>query len=65
VTGYFVRAQHGGQWQSVEIDRLTDEELRVFLAGRPPEDLVQWVVGLVGWIRENVSEAPPVREERP
>jgi hypothetical protein len=58
MTGIGVRAQHAGRWQSVDIDTLTEEELRTFLAGRDASELMDWIVGLVGWIRDNVHEAP-------
>lgn len=59
MTGFFVRAQHEGQWQSVEIEALTDEELQAFLAGRSASELARWVVGLAGWIRDHVQEEAP------
>jgi hypothetical protein len=55
MTRIFVRVERGGHWETVEIDQLSDDEVRAFLAGRTEAELVRWVVGLVGWIREHVE----------
>jgi hypothetical protein len=59
MTGIVVRRQHEGQWQSVDIDALTEDELWAFLAGRDASELMGWIAGLVGWIRDNVHEEAP------
>jgi hypothetical protein len=57
MTGFFVRVERDAQWETVEIDQLGEEELRRFLAGRTEAELVRWIVGLVGWIRDHVEES--------
>jgi hypothetical protein len=56
MTGFFVRVERDEHWESVEIDQLSDAEVQRFLAGRTEAELVRWIVGLVGWIRDHVQE---------
>ncbi len=55
MTGIYVRAQRDRKWQNVEVEELTDEELREFFAGRKEAELTRWCCVLAGWIRDNAA----------
>lgn len=52
-TGLFVRAEIGGAYENVEIETLSDDELRAFFADRGAEELRLWLVNVVGMIRDS------------
>ena len=56
MTGAYVRVQRNGEWQNLEIDELTDQELTTFLKEQTPDRVIVWAVFLAGWIRDNVKE---------
>jgi hypothetical protein len=59
MTGIFVRVERQGHWENVELDQCSEAEIRQVLEARTGEELVRWIVTLVGWIRDNVqAEAP-------
>jgi hypothetical protein len=62
MTGYFIRVQRDGDWQNIEIDQLTDEELGVFFATKRGVEDSQWAIALAKWIRDNVKEGPAQKE---
>jgi hypothetical protein len=59
MTGIFVRVERQGDWESIELEQCTAEEIRQTLQGRPRLELVEWIVGVAGWIRDHVQEGPP------
>ena len=52
MTGAYLRAQRNGHWTNVEIEHLTDEELRDKFLHRPAEELVNWMAMLCAKIRQ-------------
>jgi hypothetical protein len=57
ITGYYVRAERAGRYQSLDIACLTKEELHEFLIGQGEERAIMWVQALVGWIQCNTQPA--------
>lgn len=56
MTNIFIRVYRDGQWQSVEFDQLTDQELKDYAASQPKDSGWAWAIALAQWIRENVKE---------
>lgn len=52
MTGAFLRAKRNGRWENVEVEYLTDEELRDKFLHRPAEELVNWMSMLCAKIRQ-------------
>ena len=52
MTGAYLRAQRNGHWTNVEVEHLTDEELRDKFLHRPAEELVNWMAMLCAKIRQ-------------
>lgn len=52
MTGAYLRAQRNGSWGNVEVEHLTDDELRDKFLHRPPEELVNWMAMLCEKIRQ-------------
>ncbi|MER2511439.1 MAG: hypothetical protein ABTQ25_03295 [Nitrosomonas ureae] len=52
MTGAYLRAQRNGHWANVEVEHLTDEELRDKFLHRPAEELVNWMAMLCAKIRQ-------------
>jgi hypothetical protein len=52
MTGAYLRAIRNGKWDNVEVEHLTDEELRDKFLTRPPEELVNWMAMLCAKLRE-------------
>ena len=52
MTGAYLRAIRNGKWDNVEVEHLTDEELRDKFSTRPPEELVNWISMLCAKIRQ-------------
>lgn len=59
-TGFYVRVQRDGKWQNVELDALTDEELRAFFGDQSGDRCRTWAIALAAWIRDHVVS--PERE---
>ena len=57
MTGYYVRVQRGGRFQSLEITELTPEEFDRLAEASPPEAGWMWAKALAKWIHQNVCEA--------
>ncbi len=55
MTGAFVRIQRCGEWKSIEIDQLSDTELREFSESQPDKGWM-WARFLASWIRDNIKE---------
>jgi hypothetical protein len=56
MTGAYVRIKRDGKFQPIEIDQLTEAEIREFLKGRDHEFVQKWVIFLVDWIQRCVGE---------
>lgn len=55
MTEAYVRINRDGKWQSIEIEKLTDQELEEFEKSQP-DDGWKWARYLARWIRDNVKE---------
>jgi hypothetical protein len=55
MTGAYIRIQRDGRWQNIEIDQLTDAELKE-MELRFPDRGWWWAKFLAAWIRDNVRE---------
>jgi hypothetical protein len=60
MTGIYVRVRRDDQWQSVEIDRLTDAELDAFVLDVMGDGhawtLADLLKGLAKWVRDHVQD---------
>jgi hypothetical protein len=52
MTGAYLRAIRNGKWDNVEVEHLTEQELRDKFLTRPPLELVNWIHMLCNKIRE-------------
>jgi hypothetical protein len=52
MTGAYLRALRNGKWDNVEVEHLTEEELKSKFLTRPPEELVNWMSMLCAKLRE-------------
>jgi hypothetical protein len=52
MTGAYLRAIRNGKWDNVEVEHLTEQELRDKFLTRPPLELVNWIYMLCNKIRE-------------
>jgi hypothetical protein len=52
MTGAYLRAIRDGKWDNVEVEHLTEQELRDKFLTRPPLELVNWIHMLCNKIRE-------------
>lgn len=52
MTGTYLRVNRNGHWTNVEVEHLTNEELRDKFLHRPPEELVNWMSMLCEKIRQ-------------
>jgi hypothetical protein len=43
MTGAYVRVERDGEWKNVEVEHLTEEELKEKFLTRSPEELVSWL----------------------
>lgn len=61
MTGFFIRYQDDkGQWRSVEIEKLTDQELIDWSLGLTQAQAKAWLLSMVRWIGQNVKEKEPI-----
>jgi hypothetical protein len=66
MTGFMIRIQRDGHWQTIDVDCLTDAELEGWAeTGRENNPLSGWIWAkeLARWIRENVREPAPTPNE--
>ena len=64
MTGIYVRICGDEKWQNLEVERLTDQELKDFFARGDLEQLRSWLLSVIAWIRDNVqAEEIPEAEE--
>lgn len=43
MTGAYLRVERDGEWQNVEVEHLTEDELKAKFLTRSPEELVSWL----------------------
>lgn len=43
MTGAYLRVERDGKWQNVEVEHLTEEELKAKFLTRTPDELVSWL----------------------
>lgn len=52
MTGAYLRALRDGKWCNIEVEHLTDEEIKDKFINRSPEELVNWMIMLCKKIRQ-------------
>jgi hypothetical protein len=58
MTGLFIRIERAGRFVNLEIEDLSDEELRAFAQSQPVERGWAWAITLAAWIRDHVASEP-------
>lgn len=43
MTGAYLRVERDGEWHNIEVEHLTEEELKAKFLTRSPEELVGWL----------------------
>jgi len=51
MTGAYLRAKRGDKFENIEVEYLTEEELKEKFLHRSPEELVNWMSMLCGYLR--------------
>ena len=52
MTGAYLRALREGKWENIEVEHLTNDEIKEKFLSRKPEELVNWMIMLCEKIRE-------------
>lgn len=52
MTGAYLRTKRGDKWENIEVEHLTDDEIREKFATREPQELINWMTMLCGKLRE-------------
>lgn len=52
MTGAYLRVKRGDKWENIEVENLTDDELKEKFITRTPEELVNWMSMLCKKIRQ-------------
>jgi hypothetical protein len=52
MTGAYLRVKRGDKWENVEVENLTDDEIREKFATREPQELISWMLLLCQKIRQ-------------
>lgn len=52
MTGAYLRVKRGDKWENVEVENLTEDELREKFATREPQELINWMSMLCEKIRQ-------------
>lgn len=52
MTGAYLRVKRGDKWENVEVENLTDDEIREKFATREPQELINWMIMLCTKIRQ-------------
>lgn len=52
MTGAYLRVKRGDKWENVEVENLTDDEIREKFATREPQELINWMIMLCAKIRQ-------------
>ena len=55
ITQLLVRIKRDDDWQSIEINQLTDDEIESYFK-RYPDSGCRWAIVLAKWIRANIKE---------
>ena len=63
MTGAYLRAIRNGKWDNVEVEHLTEEELKDKFSHRSPEELVNWMSMLCKYIRQNETLFKELEQE--
>jgi hypothetical protein len=51
MTGAYLRVKRGDKWENVEVEHLTDDEIREKFATREPQELISWMIMLCEKLR--------------
>jgi len=60
MTGAFIRIKRNNEWDNIEIDQMTDEELDQLEKDQGIDRGWLWAKFLAKWIRDNVTEVGPI-----
>lgn len=52
MTGAYLRVKRGDKWKNIEVENLTDDEIREKFATREPQELINWMIMLCQKIRQ-------------
>jgi hypothetical protein len=52
MTGAYLRVERDGEWQNVEVEHLTEDELKANFLTRTPEELVSWLNMTCAFLRK-------------
>lgn len=52
MTGAYLRVKRGDKWENIEVEHLTDDEIREKFATREPQELINWMIMLCQQVRE-------------
>lgn len=52
MTGAYMRVKRGDKWENVEVENLTDDEIREKFATRETQELINWMIMLCQKIRQ-------------
>ena len=52
MTGAYLRVKRVDKWENIEVEHLTDEEIREKFATREPQELINWMIMLCQKIRQ-------------
>lgn len=52
MTGAYMRVKRGDKWENIEVENLTDDEIREKFATREPQELINWMIMLCQKIRQ-------------
>jgi hypothetical protein len=52
MTGAYLRVKRGDKWENIEVENLTDDEIREKFATREPQELISWMIMLCQKIRQ-------------
>lgn len=52
MTGAYLRVKRGDKWENIEVEHLTDDEIREKFATREPQELISWMLMLCAKVRE-------------
>jgi hypothetical protein len=57
MTGIYIRANRGGKWVSVEIESLSEAELREAFETADKDRVIVFFAAVTKWMRENITSA--------
>lgn len=52
MTGAYLRVRRNDKWENVEVEHMTDDEIREKFATREPQELINWMIMLCQKIRQ-------------